>query len=167
MLSELQTRIVTMVKDGDTNIASLAEKIGCSKRVIKAQLTRITKSDPKAISKANQKALTESSIPQISDRFKSDVSVDNASDIYNTIAEAQRKETITKLVGEVAAQFQNTYQTNNIKVDTHPLVLMGVTIEFVKLCGGRIMAHQLIEDVHAAISTMVGNNEVFTLPDHH
>jgi len=32
--------------------------------------------------------------------------------------------------------------------DTHPMVLLGVTIQFMKLAGGRMASHQLIEDVY-------------------
>jgi hypothetical protein len=41
--------------------------------------------------------------------------------------------------------------------DIHPMILMGITIQFVKLCGGRMIAHQVIEDVYGALRSFVGN----------
>jgi hypothetical protein len=35
----------------------------------------------------------------------------------------------------------------------HPMAILGVTIQFMRLCGGRFHAHQTIEDVYGAIRT--------------
>lgn len=45
--------------------------------------------------------------------------------------------------------------------DIHPMILLGIAIQFVKLCGGRMTAHQVIEDVYGALRAMVGD----TSPD--
>jgi hypothetical protein len=37
------------------------------------------------------------------------------------------------------------------------MVLLGVTIQFVKLAGGRLSAHQLIEQCYEALRAMVGD----------
>lgn len=42
--------------------------------------------------------------------------------------------------------------------EVHPMVLMGVTIQFVRLCGGRMTAHQVIEDVYAALRSFTSEN---------
>jgi hypothetical protein len=39
---------------------------------------------------------------------------------------------------------------NAIK-DIHPMLLMGIVIQFVRTCGGRMSAHQVIEDVYSAL----------------
>jgi len=39
----------------------------------------------------------------------------------------------------------------------HPMVLLGITIQFVKLCGGRMHAHQVVEDVYEALRTMTSD----------
>lgn len=45
--------------------------------------------------------------------------------------------------------------------DIHPMILLGCAIQFVKLCGGRFTAHQVIEDVYGALRAMTGD----TSPD--
>jgi hypothetical protein len=39
--------------------------------------------------------------------------------------------------------------------DVHPMILLGIAIQFVKLCGGRMTAHQVIEDVYSALRAFV------------
>jgi hypothetical protein len=39
----------------------------------------------------------------------------------------------------------------------HPMIMFGITIQFMKTCGGRIQAHQVIEDVYAALRLFVGD----------
>lgn len=53
---------------------------------------------------------------------------------------------------EVAKKFGTT-----VARDVHPMALLGVTIQYVKLCGGRFTAHQVIEDVYTALRTMCGD----------
>lgn len=40
--------------------------------------------------------------------------------------------------------------------EVQPFVLMGLTIQYVKLCGGRMTAHQVIEDVYGALRAFAG-----------
>lgn len=42
--------------------------------------------------------------------------------------------------------------------EVHPMILMGVTIQYVKMCGGRMIAHQVIEDVYSALKMFVGTS---------
>ncbi len=42
--------------------------------------------------------------------------------------------------------------------EVHPMILMGVTIQYVKMCGGRMVAHQVIEDVYSALRAFVGTS---------
>jgi cell division protein FtsB len=51
-------------------------------------------------------------------------------------------------------QFQHQFGG---KTDVHPMVLLGVTIQYVKLVGGRLSAHQCIEQVYEALRVMVGD----------
>ncbi len=39
--------------------------------------------------------------------------------------------------------------------DVQPMILMGVTMQYVRLCGGRFSAHQVIEDVYGALRSFV------------
>jgi DNA-binding CsgD family transcriptional regulator len=40
--------------------------------------------------------------------------------------------------------------------DLHPLAVLGVTMQYVRFCGGRMTAHQIIEDVYAALQLFTG-----------
>lgn len=42
--------------------------------------------------------------------------------------------------------------------EVQPFVLMGLTIQYIKLCGGRMTAHQVIEDVYGALRAAVVEN---------
>lgn len=46
----------------------------------------------------------------------------------------------------------------NAAREIHPMVLMGIAIQFVKLCGGRMTAHQVIEDVYGALRSFAVEN---------
>jgi hypothetical protein len=39
----------------------------------------------------------------------------------------------------------------------HPMAIMGLTIQFMRLCGGRFHAHQIIEDVYGAVRSFAGD----------
>ncbi|MHA1290928.1 MAG: hypothetical protein ACTSPB_26385, partial [Candidatus Thorarchaeota archaeon] len=41
--------------------------------------------------------------------------------------------------------------------DIHPMVLLGCTIQYVRLVGGRLAAHKIIEEVHSALQAMVND----------
>lgn len=43
--------------------------------------------------------------------------------------------------------------------DVHPMILLGTTIQFMRLCGGRMHAHQMIEDVYSAFRLLTGDME--------
>jgi hypothetical protein len=44
--------------------------------------------------------------------------------------------------------------------DVHAMVLLGCTLQFLKLCGGRMHAHQAIEDAYAALQALVQGSAV-------
>lgn len=58
---------------------------------------------------------------------------------------------------EQAAEYFKSLQEGKPET-AHPMVLMGVTIQFMRLCGGRFEAHQTIEDVYAAVRSFTGDS---------
>jgi len=61
-------------------------------------------------------------------------------DVERTIKEAQAR-------GDIHGEMR----------DLHPMAILGVTIQFMRLCGGRFHAHQIIEDVYGAVRLMAGD----------
>jgi hypothetical protein len=43
--------------------------------------------------------------------------------------------------------------------DAHPMIVLGCTIQFMKMCGGRMHAHQVIEDVYAAMKALAQGSD--------
>lgn len=39
----------------------------------------------------------------------------------------------------------------------HPMAIMGITIQFMRLCGGRFHAHQIIEDIYGAVRLLTAD----------
>ena len=72
--------------------------------------------------------------------------------LKETLAAGPAKYDVESMIQE--AQEQGAFGDEERNV--HPMILMGVTIQFMKLAGGRLHAHQLIEDVYGAIRLQVG-----------
>lgn len=58
-----------------------------------------------------------------------------------------------KIPDEVLAQVSEAMDRR----DVHPLIMIGTTVQFVRLAGGRISAHQTIEDVYEALRLFNGH----------
>jgi len=58
---------------------------------------------------------------------------------------------------EIPPELKSIAEKHGEVLDVHPMILLGVTIQFVKLCGGRMHAHQVIEDVYGALRTLVSD----------
>jgi hypothetical protein len=69
---------------------------------------------------------------------------DQIADALRGNGQALNSDQLAELAAKVGGNFAR---------DIHPMVLMGVTMQFVKLCGGRMTAHQVIEDVYSALRT--------------
>lgn len=79
--------------------------------------------------------------------------------IVNTVSDsapAINAEKLRALADQVAGQTGR---------DIQPMVLLGVTIQFVKFCGGRFTAHQLIEDVYGALRAFAQETAGMKLPE--
>lgn len=62
---------------------------------------------------------------------------------------------LEKLIAQ--AKTQGAFATAR---DIHPMILLGTTLQYMKLCGGRFAAHQLIEDVYCSLRTLVGEGQM-------
>lgn len=62
-----------------------------------------------------------------------------------------------KIIEQAKAQ-ANGQEVDVDPSDTENMLLFGVTMQFMKLAGGRIKAHQMIEDVYSAVKIMNGES---------
>lgn len=59
----------------------------------------------------------------------------------------------------VAAKVGEAMSNKNMALDIHPLAVVGLSIQFMKVMGGRIAAHQAIESVYEAMAMMFGETQ--------
>lgn len=144
MLSLAQEEILNLVNEGVNNVQDLSEKLRKPENIIRAQLTRI-KNAGHNIKVEEKIDSIECGRPRSSGRSSNEHITKIAEDAGNAKYTLDHEQ-----VREFMAQHKSD-------VDVHPMVLLGVTIQFVKLCGGRLSAHQTIEQVYSALRAMVGD----------
>lgn len=147
-LSQSQQDIVDLVKQGVVDVKQLASRLGKSERIIRAQISRIqTKGKGNLVSKVDisHKPATGGGRP---------TNVSGGSSNKHVLQEAQEAGPAQyELPDELVDAARDYTQDRNV----HPMVLLGVTIQFCKLVGGRLSAHQLIEQVYEALRAMVSD----------
>jgi hypothetical protein len=158
-LSEYQNAIVELVRNGCTTVDEIAKKMGKPTAIINAQLTRIRNAGQGHLVKGvvdrgvlgpkteTYTSSEDSYAPQsMGTQFTSNRQVvDDA---------ARAGQAAYEIPQDLREKFQKQFGS---ETDVHPMVLLGVTIQFVKLVGGRIAAHHLIEQVHEALRAMVSD----------
>ncbi len=143
-ISPPQQEIISLVQQGVTTVSGLAEKLGKSEGIINAQITRIQNSGNEHLVAAVQKTTQTSSRPTNTGSSSNEQALQGAVDAGEAVY------TIPDELVDAARQYAQDR-------DVHPMVLLGVTIQFVKLVGGRLASHQLIEQVYEALRTMVSD----------
>ena len=149
-MTPAQQQIFELCERGLTPLA-IADQLGMLERAVKAQITRIQTKLKTNIQKEERHERAVH-MRQAKQNKVVPTSAENVADVVHEAAKAgpaiDIPEALQK-VGERAAADR----------DIHPMILLGVTIQFVKLVGSRIAAHQLIEDVYDALRSMVGDGE--------
>lgn len=147
-LSPPQQEIVTLIDQGVNTVGGIAQRLGKSEGIVRAQLTRIkTAGEGHRITNVQDLAPPK---PESTGRPRGE-----ASSNKEVLQQAQDGgEAKYEIPDHLAQQFQQQFGG---KTDIHPMVLLGVTIQYVKLVGGRLSAHQLIEQVYEALQAMVGD----------
>lgn len=74
-----------------------------------------------------------------------------SADGKKVIKEAFEAGKATYDVESLISEAQNRGDVHGDMAQMHPMAIMGLTIQFMRLCGGRFHAHQIIEDVYGAI----------------
>ncbi len=152
VLSPSQLEIYKLLLKGFSP-AEISKKLESPLGIINAQITRIkskgvsfTKEDgPTSPLNVDPKKVLET---PIENPIKGGASSNDQ--VANTISgsTAVDAEELRKIADKVAG---------NASRDVQPMVLMGCAIQFTKLCGGRMSAHFVIEEVYAALKAFVGN----------
>jgi len=150
MPTELQQSILELLQKGKTP-EQVAKKLNLGERIVNAQITRLRNSgaleDPKA--KEVQEEFVPVSHGPATTRPRGQSGTDQ-------IAQDLDKSG-TFDVDEVVKRLQAAADKHGLENDVHPMLLLGVTIQFCKFVGGRMHAHQLIEDVYTSLQAMVGD----------
>ncbi len=154
-LTEIQRSIYDLTAQG-LQPAEIAGRIGSTEALVKANITRIqgkgvtmpkpgdqpVQPPPNTVPVAN--VLSQPSKPPATGGSEND----RIAAMVNQAGGAIDAKELAALADKVAGRAVR---------DIHPMVLLGTTIQYVKLCGGRMIAHQVIEDVYGALRSFVGN----------
>lgn len=138
-----QQEIVNLVQQGVTTVPALATRLGKSESIIKSQITRIQNAGIGHLVSAVRTTDSQSNQP-------TNTGSSNKQILQEAVDAGEANYTIPdELVDSVRQYAQDR--------DVHPMVLLGVTIQYTKLVGGRLAAHQLIEQVYEALRVMVSD----------
>lgn len=158
-LSDYQNKIVELVRSGYTTVDEIAKKMDKPSAIINAQLTRIRNAGQGHLVKGvvDRGVLgpkTETRTPSRDSEFATHAPQPNSSNRQIVDDAARAGQAAYEIPQHLREEFQKQFGS---ETDVHPMVLLGVTIQFVKLVGGRIAAHHLIEQVHDALRAMVSD----------
>lgn len=146
-ISPPQQEIVDLVQQGVTTISALAAKLGKSEGIINAQITRIQNSGNEQLVSSIQKTTNST---RSSSRPTNTGGSSNKQMLQGAVDAGEANYTIPDELVNAARQYSQDR-------DVHPMVLLGITIQFCKLVGGRLASHQLIEQVYEALRVMVSD----------
>lgn len=148
-ISPAQQEILNLVNSGKSP-EQISKKLDKDLGIVNAQITRLR---------------TKGVLPMPNSKKASEVFQQRPASTGPTSNEAVARE-IDKAGPakyEIPEEAKRVAEKHGEALDIHPMVLLGTTIQFVKLCGGRLHAHQVIEDVYGALRVMVvdsGNDDV-------
>lgn len=159
-LSPDQREIYSHLIKGAT-VQQIAEDMNRPDGIISAQRTRILN---KGIDLPELPSRSNEGNQQTQNRQQTTARAAGPSSNEEVLREAQSAGTAEYDVEKVIEEVQRQGGTNLSKRDVHPMVLLGLTIQFMKLAGGRMHAHQLIEDVYGALRAMVDGGNIRDVP---
>lgn len=141
-ISPAQQEVYDLVMVGKTP-QEIAKKLGKDIGIINAQITRLRS---KGVLKPEPRQSANTGKPQAVGPTSNEA-----------VANELNKAGAAKY--EIPPELKKVADKHGEVLDVHPMIVLGVTIQFVKLCGGRMHAHQVIEDVYGALRVMVGDTD--------
>lgn len=158
MLSEKQAQIVELARQG-LDLKGIAKNMRTEAHLVSANITRATNNGdwPKDLKVAGHHtapavagASTSSAgdtRPEMSPAEGYRPKISTAPDLSRD--QILRLQSQIEQTGQVPTELLDAINRGGETVN--PLLIMGCTIQFVRLCGGRIAAHQVIEDIYDAM----------------
>lgn len=137
-MTESQQKVLDLLNRG-LSVEQIAKKLGREVRVINAQITRMKSTGAIKASKPEPKP------PQ--EHTKTDPPFTDLQSVQDLLNKSGRAKYV------IPDELKNAMNEQGELLDVNPMILLGVTIQFVKMCGGRIHAHQVIEDVFSALKS--------------
>ena len=132
-LSAAQQAVYDAVKEG-LPPSTICEKLGITIGILSAQVTRIR----------------NKGIPiQLPDESRG---IETAEDVIKDVEKFGPPNFDVE-----AAIKKATDGVHDMVLDVHPMVLFGITVQYMKMCGGRMHAHQMIEDIYQCLQIFVGD----------
>ncbi len=158
VLSEPQRQIYDLLVKGKTP-EQIANKTGMTLGVVKAQMTRMT---GKGITFAGETAPSASPVTHVNPKEAFRPSAERPSSTGSSSNEAIAKTLMDSAPAMTAKQLEELASRAGGPVarDVHPMIVLGCTMQFVRLCGGRMTAHQVIEDVYCSLREFMGTKPV-------
>jgi len=157
VLSPSQRTIYTMLVEGKSH-ASINRALGLRPGILNAQITRIRKympipGDDDYGRQANPAHVSPSDLKPVGDTSRpvGTGASSNEQIVRELSGQALTADQLVELSKKVGG---------NVARDIHPMILLGITIQFVRMCGGRMIAHQVIEDVYDALKSFVNDGSV-------
>lgn len=151
LLTSDQQEVYDLCKRG-RSIAQIAKKLNKPERIITAQMTRI-----------RSKGFDLSPTPVDVDLPSADAVFNQPrpntptpvsySDVGEIIDKAAQAGPAVYNIAEAVERVKHDFSPS-IASDIHPMVLFGIAVQFMRMAGGRLQAHQLIEDVYGTVSDL-------------
>jgi hypothetical protein len=156
-LSEAQRQVYDSLVQGRTP-EQAATALGTTLGVVNAQMTRIRNKGISLPGDPNYRPSTETIRPEVPSTHIDPAQVLTPPPGGQAPAKAgptSNEQVAAALQGQALSADQLAQLAARVggsaARDIHPMILLGVTIQYVKLCGGRLTAHQVIEDVYSAL----------------
>lgn len=156
-LSQQQQDIYGLLEQG-YNVEKITRKLGLGPGIASAQITRMrTKGIKIPEPNASDKQATRSETPAPAKPFvQPGKPMPTGASSNDAIADELRK-SAPALSNEELMALAKRVKGDSV-ADIHPMVLLGVAMQFMKLCGGRFAAHQVIEDVYGGLRLFTGQS---------
>lgn len=143
-LSTSQREVYNLLNSG-LSPEEVANKLKTPFGVVRAQMTRIRS---KGIKLPVLKAATHEAKPSPKPKKVGPTSNEGIEAVFSQGGPARY---------QIPEELKKVADKHGEILDVHPMALLGVTIQYVKLCGGRMHAHQVIEDVYGALRAFVND----------
>jgi len=150
-LNEYQKKVYEYVESG-LSVEDIAKLMDVYESSVKAQITRITNKGiifNRPVSSNNEQQNSEQQSPQNQEVNPHNLS--NTQILEEAVASGE-----AKTLEEVVRELEKAGPILSGKEDVNVFLAFGVTMQFIRFAGGKINAHQLIEDISEAVKMTCG-----------